>query len=61
MTGFLRSRGLRVQQCRLREAMRRVDPAKTLLRARTIDSCQYSEFQGVDLYIQNLTFIERAQ
>ena len=53
MTGFLRSRGLRVQQCRLREAMRMVNPAKTLLRAR-IDPCQYSEFQGVDLYIQTV-------
>lgn len=28
--------------------------------ARTIDPCQYSEFQGVDIYIQTLTFIERA-
>jgi len=29
--------------------------------ARTIDPCQYSEFQGVDIYMQTLTFIERAQ
>ena len=29
--------------------------------ARTINPCQYSEFQGVDIYIQTLTFIERAQ
>ena len=27
MTGFLMSRGLRIQQCRIREAMRRVNPA----------------------------------
>ena len=27
--------------------------------ARTIDPCQYSEFQGVDIYIRTLTFIER--
>lgn len=25
----------------------------------TIDPCQYSEFQGVDVYIQTLTIIER--
>ena len=61
MTGFLRGRGLRVQQCRIREAMQMVDPAGILLRARTIDPCQYSEFQGVDIYIQTLTIIERAQ
>lgn len=29
--------------------------------ASAIDPCQYSEFQGVDIYIQTLTFIERAQ
>jgi len=46
---------------RIREAMRRVDPAGILLQARTIDPCQYSEFQGVDIYIQTLTIIERAQ
>ena len=30
MTGFLRSRGLRIQQCRIREAMWRVNPAGVL-------------------------------
>ena len=29
--------------------------------ARTVDPCKYSEFQGVDIYIQTLSFIERAQ
>ena len=33
MTGFLRSRGLRIQQHRIRESMRRVDPAGVLLRS----------------------------
>ena len=33
MTGFLRSRGVVVQQSRIREAMRRVNPEGTMLRA----------------------------
>ena len=33
MTGFLLSRNIRIQQQRIREAMRRVDPEGTLLRA----------------------------
>ena len=33
MTGFLRSRGVVVQQIKIREAMRRVNPAGTMLRA----------------------------
>ena len=44
MTGFLRSRGLRIQQRRIREAMRRVNPAGVLLRAlelRTIHRRRY--------------------
>ena len=30
MTGYLRSRGMRIQQYRIRESMRRVDPEGTL-------------------------------
>ena len=44
MTGFLRSRGLRIQKRRIREAMRRVNPAGVLLRAlelRTIHRRRY--------------------
>ncbi len=33
MSGYLRSRGVRIQQKRIRESMRRVDPQGTLLRA----------------------------
>ena len=33
MTRFLMSRGLRIQQCRIREAMRRVNPGGVILRA----------------------------
>ena len=33
MSGYLRSRGIRVQQKRVREAVRRVDPEGTILRA----------------------------
>ena len=33
MTGYLRSRGMRIQQYRIRESMRRVDPLGTLHRA----------------------------
>ena len=33
MSGYLRSRGIRIQQKRVREAMRRVDPEGTILRA----------------------------
>ena len=33
MTGYLRSRGMRIQQYRIRESMRRVDPEGTLHRA----------------------------
>ena len=33
MTGFLKARGLRIQQSRIREAMRRVNPVGVLLRA----------------------------
>ena len=33
MTGFLRSRGVVVQQSRIREAMRKVNPEGTMLRA----------------------------
>ena len=33
MTGFLRSRGIVLQQNRIREAMRRINPEGTLLRA----------------------------
>ena len=33
MSGYLRTRGIRVQQRRIRESMRRVDPQGTLLRA----------------------------
>ena len=36
MTGFLRSRDLRIQQCRIREAMQRDNPARVLLRRTTI-------------------------
>ena len=32
MTGYLRSRGMRIQQYRIRESMRRVDPEGTLHR-----------------------------
>lgn len=44
MTGFLQSRGLRFQQKRIREAMRRVYPAGVILRAlemRTIHRRKY--------------------
>ena len=44
MTGFLQSRGLRIQQHRIREAMRIVNPAGVLLRAlelRTIHRRRY--------------------
>ena len=53
MTGFLRSRGLRIQQCRIREAMRRVNPAGVLLRAlelRTIHRRQYQEYGPLALW-----------
>ena len=33
MSGYLRSRGIRIQQNRVRDAMRRVDPEGTILRA----------------------------
>lgn len=33
MSGYLRARGIRIQQRRIRESMRRVDPRGTLLRA----------------------------
>ena len=53
MTGFLRSRGLRVQQCRIREAMRRVNPAGVLLRAlelRTIHRRRYQVYGPLALW-----------
>lgn len=44
MTGFLQARGLRIQQTKIRESMRRVNPAGVLLRAlglRTIHRRRY--------------------
>ena len=38
MTGALLSRGIRVQQVRIRESMRRVNPGGVLLRALTINT-----------------------
>ena len=53
MTGFLRSRGLRIQQCRIREGMRRVNPAGVLLRAlelRTIHRRRYQVYGPLALW-----------
>ena len=47
MTGFLQARGLRIQQSRIREAMRRVNPVGVLLRAlelRTIHRRRYQVY-----------------
>lgn len=45
MTGFLMSRGLRIQQCRIREAMRRVNPAGVILRALELWTIHRSRYQ----------------
>ena len=45
MTGFLRSRGLRIQQSRIREAMRRVNPAGVHLRALELRTIHRQLFQ----------------
>lgn len=45
MTGFLRSRGLRVQQLRIRESIRRVDPAGVLLRSLEMRITQRRRYQ----------------
>ena len=51
MTGHLQSRGFRVQQFRVREAQRRVDPAGTLVRRlRGIHRRQYSVAAPRSLY-----------
>ena len=45
MTGFLRSRGLRVQQHCIRESIRRVDPAGVLLRSVEMQITQRRRYQ----------------
>ena len=53
MTGFLLARGLRVQQERIRESMRRVDPEGVLLRAlqlNTVNRRQYSVYSLLALW-----------
>ena len=45
MTGFLRSRGLRSQQLRICESMRRVDPAVVLLRSHEMRITQRRRYQ----------------
>lgn len=53
MTGFLLARGLRVQQERIRESMRRVDPEGVLLRAlqlNTVNRGQYSVYSPLALW-----------
>ena len=53
MTGFLQSRGLRIQQSKIREAMRRVNPAGVLLRAleiRTIHRRRYQVYGPLALW-----------
>lgn len=53
MTGFLLARGLRVQQERIRESMRRVDPEGVLLRAlqlNTVNRRQYSVYSPLALW-----------
>ena len=45
MTGFLRSRGLRIQQHRIRESMRRVDPAGVLLMSLEMRITQRRRYQ----------------
>ena len=45
MTGFLLSRNIRIQQQRIREAMRRVDPEGTLLRALELSVIQRQTYQ----------------
>ena len=53
MTGFLRSRGLRIQQCRIREAMRGINPAGVHLRAlelRTIHKQLYQVYGTLALW-----------
>jgi hypothetical protein len=45
MTGFLRSRGIRVQQLRIRESTRRVDPAGVLLRSLEMRITQRRRYQ----------------
>lgn len=53
MTGFLLARGLRVQQERIRESMRRVDPEGVLLRSlqlNTVNRRQYSVYSPLALW-----------
>lgn len=53
MTGFLLSRGLRIQQTRIRESMRRVDPEGVLLRAlqlNTVNRREYSVYSPLALW-----------
>ena len=45
MTGFLLSRNVRIQQQRIREAMRRVNPGGTLLRALELNIVQRRKYQ----------------
>ena len=45
MTGFLRARGVVLQQIRIREAMRRANPEGTLLRALTLNVIQRRSYQ----------------
>ena len=45
MTGFLLSRNVRIQQQRIREAMRRVNPEGTLLRALELNIVQRRKYQ----------------
>ena len=56
MTGFLRSTGFRIQQCRIREAMQRVNPAGVLLQAlelRTIHRRRYQVHGPLALWYIN--------
>ena len=53
MTGFLQARGLRIQQTKIRESMRRVNPAGVLLRAlglRTIHRRRYQVYGPLALW-----------